>query len=121
MLRKLLTLLLCVSLACCLPRSTVYAAAGSEAASARAAEQISLPNGLKIILLEDHSFPVISTQVWYRVGARNESLGSTGLSHLVEHLLFRNVGTFRKNELGATIARNGGQFNGYTSDDFTKF
>lgn len=89
--------------------------------SARPPEQLTLPNGLKIVLLEDHSFPVVSTQVWYRVGSRNETLGSTGISHLVEHLLFRNVGSFRKNELGATIARNGGQFNGYTSDDFTTF
>ncbi|HEY9682752.1 MAG TPA: insulinase family protein [Oculatellaceae cyanobacterium] len=84
-------------------------------------QQYSLPNGLRIILLEDHSLPVISTMVWYRVGARNEQPGLTGLSHIVEHLLFQTVGQYRKGELGATIVRNGGQFNGFTSDDFTSF
>lgn len=80
-----------------------------------------LPNGLKVILLEDRSFPVVSTSMWYHAGARNESIGATGMCHLVEHLLFGTVGNFKKGELGETIARNGGQFNGYTSDDFTAF
>ncbi len=84
-------------------------------------QQYSLPNGLRIVLLEDHSFPLLTCQVWYRVGARNESPGSTGLSHIVEHLLFQTVGHFRKGELGATVVRSGGQFNGFTSDDFTSF
>jgi zinc protease len=84
-------------------------------------QQYTLPNGLKIVLLEDHSFPVVSCFVWYRVGTRNEIAGATGISHMVEHLLFQTVGHYRKGELGATIARNGGQFNGFTSDDFTAF
>ena len=84
-------------------------------------QQYTLPNGLKIVLLEDHSFPVVSCFVWYRVGTRNETAGATGISHIVEHLLFQTVGHYRKGELGATIARNGGQFNGFTSDDFTAF
>jgi zinc protease len=84
-------------------------------------KEYSLPNGLRIILVEEHSLPVVSCLVWYRVGARNERPGSTGLAHMVEHLAFDEVGTFRKGELGATIVRNGGQFNGFTSDDFTAF
>lgn len=80
-----------------------------------------LPNGLKVLLVEDHSYPVVSCFVWYKVGSRNETPGMTGISHLVEHMLFHNVGTYRKGELGATIVRNGGQFNGFTSDDFTAF
>ncbi|MFN8550436.1 MAG: pitrilysin family protein [Candidatus Obscuribacterales bacterium] len=80
-----------------------------------------LPNGLKVLLVEDHSFPVVSCFVWYKVGSRNETPGMTGISHLVEHMLFHNVGAYRKGELGATIVRNGGQFNGFTSDDFTAF
>lgn len=71
--------------------------------------------------MEEHSLPVVSCLVWYRVGARNERPGGTGLSHMVEHMAFDEVGTFRKGELGATIVRNGGQFNGFTSDDFTAF
>ncbi len=86
----------------------------------RVQQQI-LTNGLKVLLVEDHSFPVVSCFVWYKVGSRNEAPGMTGISHLVEHMLFHNVGNYRKGELGATIVRNGGQFNGFTSDDFTAF
>lgn len=84
-------------------------------------QQQLLSNGLRVLMVEDHSFPVVSCLVWYKVGARNEQPGMTGLSHLVEHMLFHNVGNYRKGELGATIVRNGGQFNGFTSDDFTAF
>lgn len=83
--------------------------------------EATLPNGLKVVMIEEHSFPVVSCLMSYRVGSRNEAPGVTGLSHLVEHMLFQNVGNFRKGEIGATIARIGGQFNGFTSDDFTVF
>ncbi len=97
------------------------AAEAAEPGGAPLPEQFVLPNGLKVILLEDHSFPVVSSAVWYRTGARNETMGGTGVSHLVEHLLFRRAGNMRPGELGAMIARVGGQFNGYTSDDFMTF
>lgn len=84
-------------------------------------QELVLPNGLRVVLLEEHSFPVVSCLVWYKVGSRNESPGLTGLSHLVEHLLFQNIGGFKKNEFGASIVANGGQFNGFTSEDFTAF
>ncbi|PWU02789.1 MAG: hypothetical protein C5B53_01265, partial [Candidatus Melainabacteria bacterium] len=84
-------------------------------------QEIVLPNGLRVILLEEHTFPVVSCLMWYRVGSANESPGATGLSHLVEHLLFQNIGNFRKNEFGASVVANGGQFNGFTSEDFTAF
>lgn len=80
-----------------------------------------LGNGLKVLILECHEFPIVSHLIWYRVGSRDEEPGATGLSHLVEHLLFQNVGSFSGGEIGSTVARNGGQFNGYTSDDFTTF
>lgn len=89
--------------------------------SASRTKEYKLPNGLKVLLLEDHSYPVISCFLWYKVGARNETPGKTGLSHLVEHMLFQAVGQYRNNELAATIARAGGQFNGFTADDFTAF
>jgi zinc protease len=84
-------------------------------------QELVLPNGLRVVLLEEHSFPVVSCLVWYRVGSRNEVPGLTGVSHLVEHLLFQNIGNFKKNEFGASIVANGGQFNGFTSEDFTAF
>lgn len=93
----------------------------AQAAGNGATEQYVLPNGLKVLIREDHSFPVVATLAWYRVGSRNETMGSTGITHLVEHLLFGTVGSFRKGEIGALVARNGGQFNAFTSDDFTTF
>lgn len=81
----------------------------------------SLPNGLRLIVLEEHSFPVVSCLTFYRVGSRNELPGSTGLTHVLEHLLFGSVGPFNKGDIAASIARIGGHFNGYTSDDFTTF
>lgn len=84
-------------------------------------QQYTLSNGLKVLIVEDNSFPVVASLVWYRVGTRDEVLGNTGVSHLVEHLLFQDVGKLKHGEIGATIARLGGQFNGYTSNDFTTF
>lgn len=80
-----------------------------------------LPNGLKVVLLEDHSFPVASCMAWYKVGSSDEQAGTTGVSHVLEHMLFGTVGSFKKGEIATSIARVGGQFNGYTSDDFTTF
>ncbi|MGD0919050.1 MAG: insulinase family protein, partial [Thermodesulfobacteriota bacterium] len=50
-----------------------------------------LPNGLKVILLEDHKAPLVTFQVWYRVGSRNEAWGKTGLSHMLEHMMFKGT------------------------------
>jgi len=84
-------------------------------------QEFVLPNGLRVVILEEHSFPMVSCMMWYRAGSRNEVPGVTGVSHLVEHLLFQNIGIFKKNELAAMIVANGGQFNGFTSEDFTAF
>ena len=50
-----------------------------------------LPNGLKVLLKEEHKAPVVTFQVWYRVGSRNEKLGKTGMSHLLEHMMFKGT------------------------------
>src|SRR5581483_8659317 len=53
--------------------------------------EIKLPNGFRVVTVEDHSYPVAACYLWYRVGSRNEQSGLTGLSHVVEHLLFEDV------------------------------
>jgi zinc protease len=58
----------------------------SEAGLLERASETVLPNGLKVILLEDHKAPLVTFQVWYRVGSRNEEWGKTGLSHMLEHI-----------------------------------
>ncbi|MDQ7838085.1 MAG: pitrilysin family protein [Thermodesulfobacteriota bacterium] len=80
-----------------------------------------LDNGLNILLLENHKAPVVSLQVWYRVGSRNERLGKTGISHLTEHLMFRGTKKYRPKEFSRLVKRNGGNENAFTSQDYTAY
>ena len=88
------------------------------------AEQVverTLDNGLKMLLLEDHKAPVTVVQVWYRVGSRNETPGVTGLSHMLEHMMFKGTKAPGPEEDSKIISRNGGNENAFTSDDMTTY
>lgn len=78
-----------------------------------------LDNGLTVLMQENHSAPIISHQVWYRVGSRNEVPGKTGSSHFVEHMLFK--GTKRFPEAVREISRCGGFWNAFTFQDATAY
>lgn len=80
-----------------------------------------LDNGLKIILFEEHKAPVVSFQVWYRVGSRNETTGKTGLSHMLEHFMFKGTKKHGPQEFSRLIAQNGGHDNAMTHYDFTMY
>ena len=80
-----------------------------------------LPNGLTVILAERRAAPVASFWLWYRVGSRNETPGLTGLSHWVEHMLFKGTKTHPQGDFDRMIQREGGQFNGMTWVDWTTF
>jgi zinc protease len=80
-----------------------------------------LPNGLKLILLEDHKAPVAVLQLYYRVGSRNERLGHTGLSHILEHIMFKGTDKTGPEEYSKIIQRNGGRTNAFTSQDNTTY
>jgi zinc protease len=80
-----------------------------------------LENGLKVLILEQHTAPVVSCWVWYRVGSRNEHLGKTGISHWTEHMLFTGTDRWPKNKAEKAISREGGTLNGMTWLDFTTF
>jgi zinc protease len=80
-----------------------------------------LPNGLKVILLENHKAPLISFQVWYRVGSRNEEWGKTGLSHMLEHMMFKGTRKVGPEEFSRIIQENGGNDNAFTSRDSTAY
>jgi zinc protease len=80
-----------------------------------------LQNGMLTLTQESHGAPVATCWVWYRVGSRNETLGITGVSHWVEHMLFKGTPTLPKGEMDRLIARNGGTFNAFTSTDFTAY
>lgn len=80
-----------------------------------------LENGLHILLLEDHKAPVVSFQVWYPVGSRNERSGKTGISHLTEHMMFRGTRKYGPKEFSRVVKRNGGNENAFTSQDYTAY
>jgi zinc protease len=84
-------------------------------------KKTTLDNGLEIVSLEDHRAPIFVFWVWYKVGARNEVIGKTGVSHLLEHMMFKGTETYPKGELSRIVARNGGIENAFTSDDYTAY
>jgi len=80
-----------------------------------------LGNGLKVILLEEHSVPVINLQIWYHVGSKDELPGHTGFAHLFEHLMFKGSAHVGPDEHSRIIEAVGGFDNAETSDDSTDF
>ncbi|MBI3610305.1 MAG: insulinase family protein [Nitrospirae bacterium] len=93
----------------------------SSPARARAIETRTLENGLKVILVEEHKSPVVTIQVWYRVGSRNEVTGKTGLAHLTEHMMFKGTPKYGKGEFSRSVAKNGGTENAFTGKDYTAY
>lgn len=80
-----------------------------------------LDNGLVVLLKEQHSAPVISWWVLYRIGSRNERSGQTGISHWVEHMMFKGTDQFPGGVLDKMISRLGGSWNAQTSTDYTAY
>jgi zinc protease len=88
--------------------------------SERVSETV-LPNGLKVLLLENHKASVVTFQVWYRVGSRNEQWGKTGLSHMLEHMMFKGTKRVGPEEFSRIIQENGGDDNAFTTSDCTAY
>src|SRR5688572_1473105 len=84
-------------------------------------QEFVLDNGLKVLLLEDHKSPAVTFQVWYRVGARNEKDGKSGLAHFLEHMMFKGTPHTGPEEYSRIIAKNGGRSNAFTSADVTVY
>ncbi|TLY14733.1 MAG: insulinase family protein [Nitrospirae bacterium] len=80
-----------------------------------------LTNGLKVLLIEVPKAPVVTVQVWYKVGSRNEVMGRAGLSHMLEHMMFKGTAKYPKGTFSRTIRKNGGNDNAFTSQDFTAY
>ena len=83
--------------------------------------EVTLDNGLKILLKEIHTAPLISQWIWYRVGSKDESTGQTGVSHWVEHMQFKGTPQFPDSVLDKAISREGGQWNAFTFLDWTTY
>lgn len=84
-------------------------------------QEVILDNGLKVLLLENHKSPSVTFQVWYRVGSRNEEDGKSGLSHFLEHMMFKGTDKVGPEEYSRIIAKNGGRSNAFTSADHTVY
>jgi len=80
-----------------------------------------LDNGLRVLLLEDARSPIVSFQVWYRVGSRDEHRGATGIAHFLEHLMFKGTPTHGARQFARLVEENGGQDNAFTSQDVTSY
>ncbi len=83
--------------------------------------QATLDNGLQIVVKIDRRAPVFISQLWYKVGASDESRPTTGVSHMLEHMMFKGTHTYKAGEFSQIIARNGGDENAFTSKDFTAY
>ena len=84
-------------------------------------KEFRLDNGLQVLILEDHAVPLVTVQVWYRVGSRNERPGITGISHFLEHMMFKGTPTYGPGLYTQMIQRYGGTQNAFTSHDTTAY
>jgi zinc protease len=89
--------------------------------AAGAVHEYRLDNGLKLIVKEDHRAPVVVSQVWYGVGASYEHDGITGISHVLEHMMFKGTDRHGPGEFSRIIAENGGSENAFTGKDYTAY
>src|SRR3982751_2934583 len=80
-----------------------------------------LPNGLSVVFLEDHSTPIVHLQLWYHVGSKNEKPGRTGFAHLFEHMMFKGSKNVEPEGHPSYISSVGGQSNAYTNEEATVF
>ncbi|MGD9788127.1 MAG: M16 family metallopeptidase [Sulfuricellaceae bacterium] len=80
-----------------------------------------LSNGLKVIVKEDHRSPVVASQVWYKAGSIDEFNGTTGVAHVLEHMMFKGTKKVGPGEFSKIIAEAGGRENAFTSSDYTTY
>ena len=102
--------------------SILVALIGPAGAQERIAyEDYRLDNGLRVILVQDHSVPIVTIDIWYNVGSANERSGRSGFAHLFEHMMFQGSANVGKAEHGQLVNRAGGTDNGTTNSDRTAY
>ncbi len=90
-------------------------------AFAEGVSHFTLANGMEAVVIEDHRAPVAVHMVWYRAGSADETRGSSGVAHFLEHLMFLGTDDLAPGELSATVEANGGSDNAFTSYDYTAY
>src|SRR5262245_11457911 len=93
----------------------------TETVGIAAPREFQLDNGLKVIVQEIHTAPLVSVWCWYGVGSRDEAPGTTGVSHWVEHMNFKGTTNIPREEMKGIVERAGGMWNGYTWIDQTTY
>ena len=83
--------------------------------------EYTLDNGLKLLVKTDRRFPVVISQIWYKVGSSYEHNGITGISHMLEHMMFKGTTDVPNGEFSRIIASLGGRENAFTSSDYTAY
>ncbi|HWU44844.1 MAG TPA: pitrilysin family protein, partial [Bdellovibrio sp.] len=83
--------------------------------------KFTLENGLTVLLLEDHTVPMVSYHTWYRVGSRDESPGVTGAAHMLEHMMFKGAKKYDGKAFDRIFHENGIVNNAFTTNDYTGF
>ncbi|MES2964612.1 MAG: pitrilysin family protein [Bdellovibrionota bacterium] len=83
--------------------------------------RVKLKNGLSVLLIENHKAPVVSVQMWVKTGSADEGKGEEGISHFIEHLVFKGTDKYGMGEIASTVEASGGELNAYTSFDQTVF
>jgi zinc protease len=96
-------------------------ATSAEAGAQGAIRRVTLDNGLKVIVQEEHTAPLASVWCWYKVGSKDERPGLTGVSHWVEHMNFKGTTNIPRDQVKGIIERFGGSWNGYTWIDQTTY
>jgi len=102
----------------------LFAAAFALLASTAMAEEVTtyqLDNGMDIVVIEDHRAPAVVHMLWYRAGSADEPVGSSGVAHYLEHLLFKATDNVESGEFQRIVAENGGSDNAFTSYDYTGY
>ena len=100
---------------------TIFSAILSSAVAQAEVFEKTLSNGLKVIVKEDHRAPVVVQQVWYRAGSIDERTGTTGVAHMLEHMMFKGTKTVPPGEFSRRIAAAGGRENAFTNEDYTAY
>ena len=90
-------------------------------AAASAQTTFTLPNGLQVVVIQDHRTPVVTQMVWYKVGSSDETPGKSGLAHFLEHLMFKGTAKHPEGEFSKTVLKVGGNENAFTSNDYTGY
>ncbi len=124
MMLKKSTIFACACMLLGLPLASSFASSAQAAQDKQKSPQVyeyMLPNGLKVLIKPDHRMPVAMVQVWYKVGGIDESVGCSGMSHMLEHMMFKGTKHVPEGEFAKIVHDLGGSLNAGTSDDFTYY